>query len=132
MREIKFRGLGVESRGWHYGDLVTGDGYFNIGFTEIHDGYKIIKSCVVITDSVGQFIGLSDQNFKYIYEGDIVSYSLDNKYENISHGIVLFDVKESTYIIRDNIVDSYLSKVFGIVVVGNIHENKDLLLNERN
>lgn len=67
-REIKFRGLRVDGKGWVYGDLLCNWTAHQILSDE--DGNEYL----VIPETVGQFIGLKDLNGKEIYEGDVLKY----------------------------------------------------------
>lgn len=136
-REIKFRGLKVNSKGWVYGSLVL----------KYNKSYIVSKALVkktigkkpiwieieVIPETVGQFTGLLDKNGTDIYEGDIVTYkrSVGNwtgQFITTTHEIV-FSEEVFAFVMKYG--DSYikLRKHWGYEyeVVVNIHENPELL-----
>lgn len=72
MRQIKFRGKNQCRKEWLYGNLSQyGDGSFGI------DGVP------VETDTVGQFVGITDESGKEVFEGDILE--ADYKYDSIGN-----------------------------------------------
>jgi uncharacterized phage protein (TIGR01671 family) len=124
MREIKFRGIDKNFNKWLYGSLqVFEDGTTTIMFTEKDDkGY----TSPVISETVGQFTGLTDKKGVEIYEGDIIaSYDVDEG--NI---INVVEFKNGCFkLVNPN----YLSWNLGdykkdyIEVIGNIHQHPHLL-----
>lgn len=76
---------------------------------------------------IEQCTGLKDKNGKLIYEGDIVK--LNGKYEIDVYPIV-YDESCCEYILTKNdkfIYEFYWEIAENCEVIGNIHENKDLL-----
>lgn len=63
MRQIKFRGLRTDGKGWVYGDLLCNWTIHQILSEDDGNEYKVIP------ESVGQFTGLHDKNGVEIYEG---------------------------------------------------------------
>ena len=115
-REIKFRGKRLDNGQWAYGDLghrqkVTEHGGL-VRITTV-GGYD------VISDTVGQFVGLYDAQGKEIYEGDMLM--CDYKFVE-----VIYDAPEFCY--KDNDFGyKFLNYPENFKVVGTIHDNPELL-----
>lgn len=125
MREIKFRGKRLDNREWLYGSLVILNGrYFIFDDANRHE---------VDPTTVGEFTGLKDKNGKEIYEGDVIRSPLSED-KTRPHRIfyhtgnaafmgALVDRKELCYLRLDQ---DWIYK-FGKEVIGNIHDNLELL-----
>lgn len=134
MREILFRGqtrrkgekvhafTGKPIDGnWVYGGVMQGKGDFSIIYS-----YEPIEKNVVHTDTIGQFTGLTDENGKKIFEGDIMpvwengeKYLYKVVYCGDCFMLAMLDSEQGSYplSIKHNISE----------VIGNIHDNPELL-----
>ncbi len=141
MREIKFRGKSLWGNKWVYGDLVqnTQD---KVTLIITAQTIKKVNYKKVDKDTIGQFTGLTDKNGKEIYEGDIVNYKLASEFSVVDKlsearyignkiGVVKFeDGIFSPLPYRDDCDDWYYSyATFDFEVIGNIHDNPELLKN---
>jgi uncharacterized phage protein (TIGR01671 family) len=119
MRQIKFRGLRKDGKGWVYGDLLQ---WKSRGLCAIvpQEGNEWSNpfDFEVRPETVGQFTGLKDKNGNEIWEGDRVEISMLEKVVGYSekYGGFTLNRIETGQIFVYNIN----SKV--IEVRGNIHE----------
>lgn len=133
MREILFRGKTIKYGEWIEG-YYSGE-WFNQKTCKIEPLSRIcIIGCLATYDiepeTIGQYTGLTDKNGKKIFEGDIVvdTWSEDK-------WIVTFD--DGTFWGKN--VGAYATEYLGelcdlnekgfggVIVIGNIHDNPELL-----
>ena len=144
MREILFRGKRCDSGEWVEGFYVRADHHWhkhgihkdwiicgasaNGGWFALHSKYA------VKTETVGQFIGL-DKNGKKIFEGDIVSQNWYDSKDQVfaSFGEVVYRERLSSFAVMD-VTKNWLYPLgechayrWEAEVIGNIHDNPDLL-----
>lgn len=125
MREILFRGKRLDNGEWVCGFIVKMFGtYHIIDKDDENTAYE------VISETVGQYIGLKDKNGKRIFEGDI----LGSRYYYMSPDDVAVEVVKwfrNGWAIQegDCMPDSLTED--GILpyseIIGNIHDNPELL-----
>lgn len=142
MREILFRGQtrkkgqkvwvdGTPVDGeWVYGGVLQGVGDFSViygGKNQNDYGEDLQKWCVY-TDTLGQFTGLTDKKGKRIFEGDICRVSRPCV---LAYGKITF--QNGCFWFVDDGPGGMLrlcdvkTNGFEIEVIGNIHDNPELL-----
>ena len=134
MREILFHGKRADSGEWVEGDVLQ---------TRYHSGhieYQIMpqtpvsSAYPVLPETVGQYTGLTDKNGRKIFEGDICKFK---RFNDVHVGEIVFNVTTASFVMRyQSIVGVYgekathkmlLSACDNIEVIGNIHDNPELL-----
>ncbi|EGX8273622.1 hypothetical protein JG303_001139 [Listeria monocytogenes] len=137
MRAIEFRGQNINGH-WAHGNLAIIKEKLDraeIG-TYISNSAGAPFAYQVRPETIGQYTGLKDKNGKKIFEGDIVAFSEDDfhvfnsQVEYFSEdGYPAFDIKvPSDYYFDSNVFSEVsMSGLHEIEVIGNIHENPELL-----
>lgn len=117
--DLKFRVWDTASKAWLDGQL------FNIGCR--FGNLKRNGFGGTITGTITeQMVGKNDSKGKPIYEGDIIEGDLfDKRLPTI--GRVVFDDHFLFFASKNDAGNTPLYKVNNLVVVGNIHENPELL-----
>ena len=151
MREILFRGKRVDNGEWVCGYYVLrkrpyfkdkGANFEHIicdnlvidDFNDKHFVDTIPITYSVDPETVGQYTGLTDKNGRKIFEGDICKFK---RFNDVHIGKVVFNVTTASFIMwYQPIVGAYgekatqkmlLSVCDNIEVVGNIHDNPELM-----
>ena len=143
MREILFRGKAKAIAGCPYnngkpdGEWVFGYVFSDLGAMKIRQYETDRPECndyEVDPETVGQYTGLTDKNGVRIFEGDICRFK---RFNDVYVGKIVFNTKTASFIMCYNsIVGVYgekathkmlLSVCDNIEVIGNIHDNPELL-----
>lgn len=115
MREIIFRGLRTDGKGWVYGSFLKE--LYNSYIVECVDQTRYAFTNIsVIPETVGQFTGLTDSKGNKVFEGDIVQTGHHtNEVRYIDAGFVFYGDNCLCYqnLSRKNTPD---------LVIGNIHD----------
>lgn len=127
MREILFRGKDVYGK-WLYGDLIN----LTDEIKQICNHTQLEHAHSVNPETVGQFTGLTDRNGKRIFEGDIVtglflfgrSVKAVVTFQDGAFGLEWYRGNVKTF----NAFTSICNVEYE--VVGNIHDNPELLKND--
>lgn len=136
MREILFRGKRVDNGKWAEGELFHEiKGRPLICWTTPKELPIFLRSAIVKSETVGQYTGLTDKNGTKVFEGDIVNYAgmpkiymIDFHEEFLHYSLFYYD-KELKNIYYCGIVHKNDGK--SIEVIGNIHDNPELLKEDK-
>lgn len=136
MREVCFKGKRTDNAEWVQGYLTkrkfAGKEYFAIEQSErrivTYDYENVMQPYGVIPETVGQYTGLTDKKGRKIFEGDKCRVT---RHCILCYGFITF--KNGSFWFDEFNTDSVLelSKLkinnFEIEVIGNIHDNPELL-----
>ena len=129
MREILFRGKRVDNGEWVEGNFIKdnwGDTYGELiyGILQDREAPAGLAGWIpkrVLPETVGEYTGLTDKNGKKIFEGDIIRSNSERGYIEYYPNDCAFDV------VDDHGFYWLISEMSNIEVIGNIHDNHELL-----
>ena len=135
IREVIFRGKRMDNGEWVKGYLyITHIGSHEIGSYDAEINIERL-TFDVIPETVGQYTGLTDKNGVKIFEGDVVHCvsKLDS-----ADMVIIFECGQFRMILAEKYheyqtnVGYYDINCFAKEVIGNIHDNPELLGGETN
>lgn len=128
MREILFRGKTVDNGEWIYGDYSAPFAFYPANIFK-QDGE--FEGVAVVPETVGQYTGLTDKNGMRIFEGDLIRST-----ETGETAIVQWFSEHSAFMIwcktSNQVGFLYECEKSIIEVIGNIHDNPELIGGEEN
>lgn len=125
MRDILFRGKRIDNGEWVKGSYIyVHKGNWDGTSSHLISNLYGTEKSQILPETLSQFTGLSDKNCKRIFEGDI----LKDGYGNIK--VVVYT--NTRFILRnkDNHKCSSWQYADKHEIVGNIHDNPELLKGE--
>ena len=132
-----FRGKRVDSGKWVHGCLgMNTDGNHYIGLVEpryIDDGAKVIDTWEVISKTIGQCTGLTTFSDILIYEGDVLQYKdVTGRVAWVSGCWAIVCSKYVYTRMNMELLPNTFSLKDGWYLVGNVHDNPELIKGEQN
>jgi uncharacterized phage protein (TIGR01671 family) len=154
MRDIKFRGKNSDTGEWvygHYTKFMRDGEIFDTIVVEVERGLDVYR--IGDTFTIGQYTGLQDKNGVEIYEGDIVQFTYwwfyGNECESTLTGTIVYSDPSMSFQLKGvknkewerhtgcEGDTEYLTPFSELnfcdadfTVIGNIHENPELLQRE--
>ena len=123
MREILFRGKRTDCDAWVEGDLIQAFRGNQLSSCSIMPNTPTAYCWKVIPETIGQYTGLADKNGVKIFEGDIVRAF--TRFSEIYVSSVTYH--EGTFWFKNWSWTKFLFKFEKIEVIGNIHDNPEIL-----
>ena len=139
IREVIFRGKRADNGEWIEGSLLGIDWCDKPSTYSIAPNTPVSVFYSVIPETVGQYTGLTDKNGVKIFEGDIVRYGTNtDRADNKEIYEVVFETRGGSryFGIRISEIETWQfcfevpAKL--MEVIGNIHDNPELLGGENN
>lgn len=139
MREILYRAKCIDNGEWVYGvpikEALVGshDGYYPKMIPECDGRHQTVYSTAIKEETLEQYTGLKDKNNVKAFEGDIVAC---NQSGSCGISVIIYD-NSAFYVmpLNGNILErtlwDYWYNDWDIEVIGNIHDNPELLEGEK-
>lgn len=130
MREIKFRGKRLDNGEWADGFVLFSQDKSEAVIAKLTATESVCET--VDPATVGQFTGLHDKNGKEIYEGDVIKSEKARHYVRYIEDQAMFVaniISKNPIVDYCSIFQTWIDK-YNKVVIGNIHDNPELLKTE--
>ena len=131
-REILFRSKRADTGEWIYGDVQQ-----NVDAVKIREQepniQHVARSFVVIPETVGQYTGMKDKNGRRIFEGDVLQCEIDGEVDITENYLVIWDTDDARFALEVYkngklcFIDDEFQPISCFFIIGNIHDNPDLL-----
>lgn len=132
MRDIEFRAKLNKSKGgkskndWIFGDLVHNTLTVSIcKASPLQAGAR--RFYKVNPQTIGQYIGLEDNDKQKVFEGDILYDPTDS-----DNGLYVVEFMDGEFVLINDDIIYEIEQVHFLHIIGNIHDNKELLTNGGN
>ncbi|EOH8680375.1 YopX family protein [Enterococcus faecalis] len=118
----KFRARN-ERGNWHVGLLTFMFGQYAIVNEADENTVHLIDK-----ETIGQSTGLKDKNGVEIFEGDLVEHddNINGTWETFEACEIVYDVDYAQFCFKND-ASNFLSYYRNLCIIGNIHENPELL-----
>ena len=138
MREIIFRGKRLDNGEWAEGFYISHLNAFHYiipfrtgGYEAMDNSFYVHKWFEVDHSTIGQYTGLKDKHGNRIFEGDILLLDDINGIVNYGTGCFCVELPGPDYLYRNNpAIDMVLNEYPGLEIIGNIHDNPELIKKE--
>lgn len=142
-RETKFRGKSLTTSEWLYGSLFN-DGAEDYILPNLPSGALDYEDYQIDSNTIGQFTGLKDKNGREVFEDDIIRSPRGNiiavefgyKEHVVKHGRPQVADSFACYGLiarnmKNGITDFLDNSFLAGEVIGNIHDNQELMKEDR-
>ena len=132
-----YRGKREDNSEWHYGYLYSHKAIRGVSDLTAFSPYEIRD---VIPETVGQCSGVPDKNSQLIFEGDIVESRASENPDDWKQWFVVFEdgcfeftreCSKRKKLYERNILCKDEVELYGLVVVGNIHDSPEITKENR-
>lgn len=121
-REILFRGKSINTGKWLYGNIQIPKAPFDEYFMWDNEWQTQVDA-----NTIGQYTGLKDKVGKKIFEGDVVIIAEKLKAKVIYYDGAFRMRSEFSPTPIDTTDMGYMMREFSVRVIGNIHDNPELI-----
>lgn len=122
MRDIQFRGKRPDNNEWVYGYLLQ-----PMIISNVVQGQLEYMDLIVDENTVGQYVGLKDNSEQKVFEGDILYDPTDS-----DNGLYVVEFMDGEFVLINDDIIYEIEQVHFLHIIGNIHDNKELLTNGGN